>query len=315
MRFDAAAWLWLLLAVAGLAAAYVVVQRQRKRYAVRFTNLDLLASLAPRHPGWRRHLPAAGLALALGLLVLALADPSRSVKVPRERATVIMAIDVSVSMQATDVEPTRLTAARSAAEEFVRKFPRRFRLGLVAFAGTAQVLVPPTTDRELILNSVANLRLAPSTAIGEAIFASLDTIASVPGSPGQKPPPARVVLMSDGFTTSGRSNVDAAMAAREAGVRVSTIAFGTETGTVEVQGESFPVPVDKPALREIAELTNGSFFEAASGDQLRQVYEDIGSSIGYLTERRSVASWFVGAGLALALLAAAGSLVWTSRLP
>lgn len=315
MSFVSGDRLWLLLGVAVLAAAYVVVQRRRRQYAVRFTNLPLLANVAPRRPGWRRHLPAAALLLALIAFVTAFAHPTRDSKVPRERATIMMAIDVSLSMQATDVSPTRLKAAKAAATSFVDLVPAKLNIGLVSFSGTAQVLVTPTTDHALLKRSIANLELGPATAIGEAVFASLGAIASVPSSPGQPPAPARIVLMSDGETTVGRSNDSAASAAVKAKVPVSTIAFGTDEGTVMVEGSPVYVPVNKEALQRLADQTHGSFFEAASSGELKKVYNDIGSSIGYRTVQKDATTWFVGVGLVLALAAAAGSLVWTSRLP
>ena len=315
MKFLSGERLWLLLGVVALAAAYVAVQSRRKAYAVRFTNLELLRSVAPRRPGWRRHLPAAAFLLALAALVTAFAQPTRATRVPRERATIVMAIDVSLSMQATDVEPNRLRAAKTAAETFVDLVPARLNVGLVSFSGTAQVLVAPTTDRDLLKASIANLQLGPATAIGEAIYASLGTIASVQGEPGQAPPPARIVLMSDGETTAGRPNEIAAQAASSAKVPVSTIAFGTDEGTVYVEGSPVPVPVNKESLRDLAELTDGSFFEASTEKELKRVYADIGSSVGYRTVQKEATAWFVGLGLAFALAAAAGSLLWSSRLP
>lgn len=315
MKFLAGSWLWLLVVVAAGVVAYVVVQGQRRRYALRFTNLALLDRVAPRRPGWRRHLPAAALLLALTTLVIAVARPTRSVQVPRDRATIMVAVDVSLSMAATDVTPTRIAAAKSAAESFVDLIPARLNLGVVSFSGTAQVLVPPTTDRTLIKSAIASLQLGQRTAIGEAIFASLGAIQTVPGTAGQPPPPARVVLLSDGSTTSGRSNDEAAKAASDAKVPVFTIAFGTDQGTVDVDGRSVAVPVDKEALKAIAQATGGGAFEASSASQLRAVYNGIGRSIGYRSERREITSWFVGLGLAFALGAAAMSLVWFARLP
>jgi Ca-activated chloride channel family protein len=226
-----------------------------------------------------------------------------------------MAIDVSLSMEATDVLPNRITAAQEAAKSFVDIVPARLNLGLVAFSGVAQVLVPPTTDHALLKRSIDNLQLGPRTAIGEAVFASLGTIASVPSSPGQAPAPGRIVLMSDGETTVGRPNDQAAKAATDAKVQISTIAFGTDDGFVTVEGRNIPVPVNRPALAQIADATGGRAFEAASAKELRRVYADIGSSIGYRTEQREVTSWLVGLALVFALAASAGSLLWTSRLP
>ena len=307
--------LWLLLLVAALIAAYVMMQMRRKEYAVRFTNLALLDSIAPKRPGWRRHIPATAFILAMIAMVTAFARPARPVKVPRERATIVMAIDVSLSMEATDIEPNRLIAAQDAAKSFVDLVPTRLNLGLVAFSGVAQVLVSPTTDHSLLKRSIDNLQLGPRTAVGEAIYASLGSIASVASEPGQPPPPGRIVLMSDGETTVGRANDLAMKAATDAKVQISTIAFGTDEGTVLVEGRSIPVPVNREALAAIAEATGGRAFEAASARELRRVYADIGSSIGYRTEEREVTSWLVGLALAFALAAAGGSLLWSSRLP
>ncbi|HWI04916.1 MAG TPA: VWA domain-containing protein, partial [Acidimicrobiales bacterium] len=244
--------LWFLLLVAALVAAYVMMQMRRKEYAVRFTNLALLDSIAPKRPTWRRHIPATAFILAMIAMVTAFARPARPVKVPRERATVVMAIDVSLSMEATDVEPSRLLAAQEAAKSFVDLVPTRLNLGLVAFSGVAQVLVSPTTDHALLKRSIDNLQLGPRTAVGEAIFASLGSIASVATEPGQPPPPGRIVLMSDGETTVGRANELAIKAATDAKVQISTIAFGTDDGTVLVEGRNIPVPSSVPkAMVEI----------------------------------------------------------------
>src|SRR2546423_70940 len=170
--------LWFLLAVAALAVVYVVQQFRRKQYAVRFTNLALLDKIAPRRRAWRRHVPAIAFLLALTTFVTAYARPSRPVKVPRERATVIMAIDVSLSMEATDVNPTRIDAAKDAASSFVDLLPARLNLGLVSFSGNAQVLVAPTTDHDLVKRSISTLELGPRTAIGDAVFLSLQSINS-----------------------------------------------------------------------------------------------------------------------------------------
>jgi len=307
--------LWLLLGLVGLVVAYVLMQGRRKKYAVRFTNLALLDTVAPKRPGWRRHVPATAFLLALGLTITAFAQPARPVKVPRERATIVMAVDVSLSMEATDVAPNRIVAAQVAASEFVDIVPAKLNLGLVVFSGVAQVMVAPTTDHELVKRNLENIVLGPRTAIGEAVLASLSAIASVTSEPGQAPPPARIVLMSDGETTVGRTNEVAAAAAVEAGVPVSTIAFGTDEGFVSVEGRNIPVPVNRDALRALAEATEGSAFEAGTAKELRRVYADIGSSVGYRTEQREITSWFVGFGLLFGLVAAATSLVWFSRLP
>lgn len=307
--------LWLLLGVLALLVAYVVLQRRRPKYAVRFTELDLLASLVPRSAAWRRHVPAGLLLLSLTALVTAFARPEADVQVPRERATVIVALDTSISMEATDVSPDRISAARESAAAFVAGLPEAFNVGLVSFSGSASVVVPATQDHQLVVQAVRTLQLGPSTAIGEAVFASLEAVRAVPGERGQPAPPARIVLLSDGTNTVGREVSEAAEAALEAGVPVSTIAYGTPDGVVEVQGELIPVPVDGPALEWLAEATGGSAFSAASGEELSAVYEDIGSQVGTTTERREVTSAVTGVALALGLGAAVASLVWGARLP
>ncbi|MQA88018.1 MAG: VWA domain-containing protein [Streptosporangiales bacterium] len=315
MSFLAPERLLLLLGVAALVGVYVFQQQRRSRYAVRFTNLHLLDRVAPEKPRWRRHVPAAAFLAMLCLLVTGFARPAADVRVPRERATIMVAVDVSPSMRAADVQPTRLDAAKTAAQEFVEQLPERFNVGLVAFSGSAAVAVPPTTDRQAVLDGIGNLRVGQRTAIGEAVFTSLQAISTFDRQAASDPPPARIVLLSDGANTAGRSPDDAAAEATQRNVPVSTIAYGTPNGMVRLGGELQPVPPDLPTLRDLATVTGGGFYEAASVEELREVYEDIGSSIGYRTERRDVSAWFVGLGLLAALAAAAGSLVWFSRLP
>jgi Ca-activated chloride channel family protein len=309
--------LWLVLAVVALVAGYVAMQVRRRSYAVRFTNLELLGTVAPKRPGWRRHVPAGLFVVALLLLTVGFARPTRPELVPVERATIMMAIDTSLSMQATDVEPSRLEAAQLAATDFVDLLPEGLNVGLVTFNGAAVVRVAPTTDREQVKRAIGDLELGERTAIGEAIFASLDAIDSVPPDEEGTDPPARIVLMSDGTTTDGRSNEAGVAAAVEQGVPVSTIAFGTPSGTITIPEEPFPipVPVDSPALAAIAEQTEGSFYEAVSAQELEDVYADIGSSIGFTEEEVEFSTVFVGAALAALFATAALSLAWFSRIP
>lgn len=315
--------LWLLLVVVVMAVAYVLVQRQRREYALRFSSSQLFDSVAPDRPGFRRHVPAAVFLVALATMVAAFAQPTRAVRVPRERATVVVAIDVSLSMKATDVEPDRLDAAQSAAKRFIEELPPTLNVGVVSFAGSASVLVAPTTDRNAAYNAIDNLKLAESTAIGEAIFTSIDSLLNVPSDGGRELPPARIVLLSDGQTTVGRPDDEAVVAAKQAEIPVSTIAFGTPDGTIIYddprtdfeENEPIPVPVEEDNLRSIAENTGGAFFTAQSLGELEQVYADIGSAIGYETVDREVTDWFVGAGLIALALSATFSLLWFQRLP
>jgi Ca-activated chloride channel family protein len=227
-----------------------------------------------------------------------------------------MALDVSLSMRATDITPTRFQGMQNAAKQFVDVLPKQINLGLVAFAGSANTLVTPTTDRAQVRAAIDNLRLAQSTAIGEAVFTSLTDIENFQASLGatKNVPPARIVLLSDGYNTVGRADTQAIDAAITAGVPVSTIAFGTDYGTLSLDGESVPVPVDRSTLRKIADRTGGSFSEAASAQQLQEVYNHLGSEIGYTTEPKDISPWFVRAGVLLALLGAVLSLLWTNRL-
>ncbi|MFC7547562.1 VWA domain-containing protein [Plantactinospora sp. GCM10030261] len=319
MTIESPHRLWLLLGVAALLLAYLRMQRRRSRYAVRFTNLRLLDRVAPHRPAWRRHVPA-GLFLAmLALLVVGFSRPAADVEVPRERATVMIAVDVSTSMLADDVDPDRLTAAKDAAVKFAGKLPDEFNVGLVAFAGSAAVIVPPGTDRAALRAGIRRLAEGSTgvqgTAIGEAIDTSLGAIKQLDPQANADPPPARIVLLSDGANTSGRDPEAAGEEAVAAKVPVHTIAFGTPTGSVDRGGRAIRVPVDGETLHAVAEQTSGGYHEAASSAELRAVYEDIGTSVGYQTKRMDISARFIGLGLLLALGAAMGSMVWFSRLP
>jgi len=317
MTFQSPWWLFALVAVVAVVALYVLLQLRRAKYAARFTNVALLGTLVPKRPGWRRHVAFGLVALGLAVLVVSLAAPSTEVRVPRERATVVMAVDVSLSMRATDIEPDRFQAMQVAAKEFVDVLPDRINLGLVSFAGTATTLVTPTTDRDQVRTAIDNLKLAEATAIGDAVFTSLTAITNFQASleeGGEEPPPARIVLLSDGYSTVGRDATQAVDAANVAQVPVSTIAFGTDYGVLDLNGELVPVPVDRATLEEIADDTGGSYSEAASAAELAEVYEDLGSQIGYTSEPQDISPWFVRGGLLFAFLGVVASLLWTNRL-
>lgn len=315
IRFLQPWWLLALLPVIAVAGLYVWRQFRRRSYAMRFTNVDLLRTLAPKGLGWRRHAAAGAFLLSLAALGTAMARPSVDTEQPLERATIMLAIDVSLSMEADDVQPNRIEAAQEAAKQFVQELPPTYNLGLVSFAKSANVLVSPTKDRSAVVAGIDGLTLAEATATGEAVFTSLDAIRSVPADGADGAPPARIVLLSDGYRTSGRSVEDAAAAALAANVPVSTIAFGTDTGVVDIRGQLQRVPVDRLSLQQMAETTKGYFYEAASVTELKQVYEDMGSSIGFRVEPREVTQWYAGVALVLGLIAALMSLLWTSRLP
>jgi Ca-activated chloride channel family protein len=315
IRFLSPWWLLLVLAVVLLAGAYVFAQWHRRAYAVRFTNVALLASLAPRAPGWRRHVTATAFLLCLLVLSLGMAKPSTEVREPLERATIVLALDVSLSMKATDVAPDRFTAMKEAAQLFVDELPASYNLGLVSFAKNASVIVSPTKEHAQVTQAIGALQLQESTAIGEALFASLQAITSVPADGAAGPPPARIVLLSDGYNTFGRGPDEAAAAAAEANVPASTIAFGTQEGIVELPAGPVSVPVDRETLSSIARQTKGKYYEAVTADELKEVYRDLGSSVGYRTRPHEITQWFVGAALLFGFTAAVLSLVWTQRLP
>ncbi|GAB3270487.1 VWA domain-containing protein [Kineosporia babensis] len=311
MTFLSPWFLLLLIPLAGLTVAAVLLRRRRDRFAVRFASLPLLDQVVPERPGWRRHLTSGLGLLSLSFLVLAAARPEADIRVPREQATVMIAVDQSISMRATDVDPSRLEAAIAAGSSFVDELPEAFRVGLVGFAGDAQVLAAPTNDRQAVKDALSRLSLEPMTAIGEGVFTSLDQVRATE----ELQVPARIVLLSDGTNTTGRSPEEAASAASAAGVPVSTIAYGTPDGVIENgNGPGIRVPVDAAALAALAEATGGTAYEAESSDELREVYEDIGSSIGWISEPRELAPYFAAAAFLCTLIAAALSLRWFARL-
>jgi Ca-activated chloride channel family protein len=316
------AWrLWLLAAPVALLIAYIAAQRARRKTAVRFTSVDMLASVAPRRPGWQRHIPAAVLVGALVLLVVAFAQPAQALRTPKQRATVILTLDTSGSMIANDVAPSRLGAAQDAARGFVNALPRGVQIGLVTFSDNATVAVAPTSDRSTVLAAIGGLQAGGGTATADAIDLGLKAIAALPPGAAGKPAPAAIVLMSDGSPTIGQGDLspqqsvtNAATAAKQAGVRINTIAFGTQNGTVTIQGQTIPVPSDPAAMAQIASTTGGHTFTAETAGQLKSVYSQIGRVVGYDVHRHEVTAWFTGIGLGLVLLAGIGAIVWTQRI-
>ncbi|KIH98395.1 von Willebrand factor A [Streptomonospora alba] len=315
MTFLSPGWLWLLLALAALVAAYVVLQFRRREDTLRFTNLSLLDRVAPRRASWPRHIGAVLFFLAVAALIGAMARPAMPVEVPRERATIMVAIDVSPSMAANDVDPNRLSAAKESARGFVDSLPDRFNVGLVAFSSTASVISSPTQDHQAVTDSIETLQMSPGTAIGEGVFTSLESIRSFDEEAGDNPPPSAIVLLSDGENTSGRPITSAGGAASDIGVPVSTIAFGTGAAIIEINGEPVEADIDKGALERLAADTSGHFYEAESEAELSDVYDDIGSSLGSETVDREIVTRFVLVGLILAAAGAVASMVWSQRVP
>ncbi|WP_068157198.1 VWA domain-containing protein [Rhodococcus phenolicus] len=316
-------WLLFLVVVAGLAAGYILMQRRKQKHALRFSNLEMLEKVAPARPGAARHIPVVALLCALALLTVALAGPTAEQRVPRNRATVVLVIDVSLSMEATDVAPNRLAAAQQAAKQFADDLTPGINLGLVAFSGTASVLVSPTTNREATKSAIDQLTLSERTATGEAIFTamqSIDTLAAVLGG-GDQAPPARIVLLSDGKQTVPESPDDprggftAARQAADKGIPVSTISFGTEYGTVTIEDERIPVPVDDPSLKEIANLSGGAFFTASSLEELEDAYDTLEEQIGFETTRGDASRPWLVLGVLAAAVGLGVALVLRQRLP
>ena len=315
MNFLSPLWLLILLPVAALGLAYVIMQRRRQRYAVRFASLPMLDKVVPRRPGWRRHLPASLVLIALTCLGIAAARPELSLRVPYDRATIMIAIDTSGSMRATDVSPNRLEGAKAAAVAFVDDLPDTVNVGVVSFAGSSAVVAPPSTDHALVQQQIASLQTAGGgTAIGESVFTSINQIEALAADADGEPVPSRVVVLSDGSNTAGRSPAAAAAAASDAAVPVSTIAFGTADGMMPNARGGTPVPVNGETLAQLADATGGTAYSAESGEQLADVYSDIGSSIGWRTEVREVTPYLAALALLVAVGAGTLSLRWFSRL-
>ncbi|MFZ4372121.1 MAG: VWA domain-containing protein [Mycobacterium sp.] len=317
-------WFFLfLLFVAGLIGLYVITQFARQQRILRFANMELLESVAPKRPNRWRHLSAILLICSLVMLTIAMAGPQNDVRIPRNRAVVMLVIDVSQSMRATDVEPSRLAAAQEAAKQFADQLTTGINLGLIAYAGTATVLVSPTTNRESTKIAIDKLQLADRTATGEAIFTALQAIATVGAviGGGDGPPPARIVLMSDGKETVP-SNPDnpkgaftAARTAKDQGVPISTVTFGTPYGYVEINDQRQPVPVDDETLKKIAELSDGNAYNAASLEQLKEVFAKLQDQIGYETVKGDASVGWLRLGSLLLALSALAAVLLNRRLP
>jgi Ca-activated chloride channel family protein len=255
--------------------------------------------------------------LALGALNVAFAPPKGAVQVPRKRATVVITLDLSRSMIAQDVSPDRITAAKAAARDFLNLLPVGFNVSLVSFAGTAAVVVPPTPDRGVVAAAIDNLQVAPSTAIGEGIYSSLDAMAQAPPDPDHPddPAPGAVVLLSDGYTNVGRPSDQAARDAAKQKIPVYTIAYGTANGYVESNGRREPVPVNPAELAQVSRLSGGKAFTAGSSGELKEVYSSIAKSVGYVKVDQEVTEQYAGYALLLAVVAAIAVISLGARWP
>jgi Ca-activated chloride channel family protein len=353
MKFLWPQVLLLLLALPALAAAYVLLLQRRKRSAVRFANLALVKEAVGRGQGWRRHLPPLLLLLALAALIVAAARPQTIVTLPSEERTVILAIDVSLSMRAADVKPSRMAAAQAAAKAFVQEQPSDVRVGIVSFAGTASVVQTPTRNRDDLVAAIDRFELQRHTAIGSAIILSLATLfpdqgidleAAIFGMrrdagrapPGAKPlsrgeprrpearrapmsapgsyPHAAIILLTDGRRTTGPDPLEAARMAAERGVRVYTVGFGTKEGAAaSVEGYSIYMQYDEETLRGIADITRAEYFHAATAEELLKIYDALNTRLVLERRQTEISALVVAAGAALAILAGLLSLLWFRR--
>ena len=318
MSFESPLVLLGLLAIPFLLALYIAHERRRASFAARFGNPALLPNLVDRSPGRRRHLPVAILLVALIAMIVGVARPHATVTVAREEATVTLVVDVSRSMTATDVEPTRLVAARTAAETFLDQVPKRFRVAVVSFATRAVVAIPPTEDRSLVKAALASLRPGQGTALGDAVTLAVRLSQRERRSDGTVPP-AAVLLISDGAQEGGRASPQAAARrARASKVPVYAIVVGTPNGTVVQQltggfRQIIRVPPRPETLRLVARTTGGELFTATNDSRLREVYERLGSRLGHKKTSREITDLFAGTSAALLLLGAALSALWFGR--
>src|SRR5882672_4565243 len=335
MTFQWPEFLWLLAGLPLLAALYVYVLRRKKKFAVRYSNLSLLKE-AMRGPGWRRHVPPLFLGLALAALIVAVARPSAVMTLPAQHETVILAMDVSGSMRASDVEPNRLAAAQAAAKAFIADQPESVRIGIVAFAGTATVAQAPTKNKEDLYAAIDRFQLQRATAIGSAIIVSLATLfpdggydvsAYSYGAEKRKPPAnfkpvppgsygsAVIILLSDGQRTTGPDSVMAARLAAERGVRIFTVGVGTPEGKiVGFDGWSMHVRLDEETLRSISDLTRGEYFYAGNALDLKKIYQTMNSRLVMETKKTEIGAFFAAAAALLVLAGGLLSLAWFNRI-
>jgi len=309
-----------LVLVPVVIALYVLRERRRDDYAARFTAPTLLPNLVAAAPGWRRHLPLALLLVGLSALVVGVARPHASVDVRREQATVIIAIDTSLSMKAQDVRPSRLGAAENAANAFVAELPKRFRVGVIGFSGRAYLALAPTEDRELAVSALRSLRPGEGTALGDAVALGVRLARQERASDGTIPPTAMLVI-SDGAQMSGRTS-PAAAALKAVGLHIPvySVVVGTPDGVVNVPvaggyQAQLRVPPSPETLKTLAQVTGGQFFTAPDQKRLSQIHERLGSRLGHRRERREVTDLFAGGSAAFLLVGGALSSLWFRRVP
>jgi Ca-activated chloride channel family protein len=315
VTFQDPIFLPVLILVPGLALLYILAQRRRSAYVVRFTNLDLLASVVGKRPGIRRHVPTALFLLGLTGLVLAAAGPVLNLEVARNRASVMLVIDVSGSMEATDVLPSRLDAARSAARTLIDQLPPSAEVGLVSFNTKATLLTPLTTNRDSVTTALDSLRAEGGTAIGDGITAALDELArSVATTPEASRPPAIIVLLTDGSSNAGIDPQTAAENARAASVAVQTVGIGQRDKPTFVHGQQVDA-VDEAVLQGIAATTGGKYYYAEAAGQLSKIYGSLGSSFGWQFLRLDILVPMLLVGIFVLLIGGFLSMRWFRTFP
>ena len=325
MSFLSPEFLWLLLALPAIAAIYLLVLKRKKRSALRYASLELVKEAMGKGLWWRRHLPPAILFAALAAMLTAIARPSAVITLPAHHETVILAIDVSGSMRASDVQPSRIEAAQAAARAFIAQQPRSTRIGIVAFAGSAALVQAPTSNRQDLRAAIDQLQLQHATAVGSGILVSLKALFpkeefDVKNKPEGKPArpgsyaSGAVILLTDGQTTAGPDPVEAARVAADHGVRVYTVGVGTDSGQILTgEGWSMRVRLDEEALKAIADLTRAEYFYAGTAGDLKKIYESLRAKMVMETKETEITSLFSAIAAAAVLLSATLSLLWFNR--
>ena len=315
MTFAAPWFLLGLLAVPVLVFAYVAREQRRAAAGAAFVTAPLRPNVVRWKPGWRRHLPIGLAALALAVLLFALSRPERTVAVPAEQARIILTTDNSGSMQATDVEPNRLTAVKRAANEFVDQVPKKVRLGAVVFNQNAQLAQTPTLDRIAVREVVDGMKPRGGTATGDALQVAMNALKA---RPGERQAPGAIVLLSDGKHTSGRDPVQVAREAGRLKIPIYTVALGTEQGEIQVRvrgggTRTERVPPDRETVQRVAQVSGGQAFAIEDASELDDVYKKLGSQVAMKDEKREITGWLAGLALALLVAAAVPQLRWFGR--
>ena len=307
--------LWVLLAVPVLVLLYVWMSRRKNRSGMRFTNTAVLGRVVRKQSQWRRHLAVACSLLALIALGMAWARPNGVDKVPRERAPIVLVVDVSQSMAATDVQPSRLEAAKERSIEFIRELPEQYNVAVVSMSGNPATRLGPTTDRTFATRAITALTLQDSTAVGDSIYVALSAIQMAPKGEDGSTAPGAIVMLSDGMNTAGRAPLQAAAEAKKVNVPIYTIAYGTENGSVDLDGKRERVPPDRALMAEIAQATGGTTSTAESSGDLSRVYESIRSEVGFEEVKKETTATWAGYGLAFAVVAALAAVSLGARWP